>query len=96
MSKYYEMNRRDFLARSSALAAAASLPLGAIAQESMRTRPIPGTDEVLPVIGLGAPDVFIDIPPEGIELPKSLIQAMIDILRGYHSRRIQGAAQGGG
>ncbi len=42
------------------------------------TRPIPGTDEVLPVIGLGAPDVFIDIPPEGEELPKALLQAMID------------------
>ncbi len=41
-------------------------------------RPIPGTDELLPVIGLGAPDVFIDVPPEGKELPKALLQAMID------------------
>jgi len=41
-------------------------------------RPIPGTDELLPVIGLGAPDVFIDIPPEGKELPKAILQAMID------------------
>ena len=41
-------------------------------------RPIPSTDELLPVIGLGAPDVFIDVPPEGKELPKALLQAMID------------------
>ena len=41
-------------------------------------RPIPGTGELLPVIGLGAPDVFIDVPPEGKELPKALLQAMID------------------
>ena len=41
-------------------------------------RPIPGTDELIPVIGLGAPDVFIDVPPEGKELPKALLQAMID------------------
>ena len=44
----------------------------------MRARRIPGTDEYLPVIGLGAPDIFIDIPPEGKELPKSVLQAMID------------------
>ena len=41
-------------------------------------RPIPGTGELLPVIGLGAPDAFIDVPPEGKELPKALLQAMID------------------
>ena len=44
----------------------------------MRARRIPGTDEYLPVIGLGAPDIFIDIPPEGKELPNSVLQAMID------------------
>lgn len=78
MSRYGKVNRREFLSYSTAASVAASLPLGSIAQGTMMTRPIPGTDEVLPVIGLGAPDVFIDIPPEGKELPKALLQAMID------------------
>ena len=45
----------------------------------MRTRLIPGTDEYLPVVGLGAPDIFIDLPPQGRELPKSVIQTMVDL-----------------
>jgi diketogulonate reductase-like aldo/keto reductase len=72
------MNRREFLSHSTAVSVAASLPLGSIAQETMMARPIPGTEEVLPVIGLGAPDVFIDVPPEGKGLPKALPQALID------------------
>lgn len=78
MSRDGEMNRREFLSHSAAVSVAASLPLGSIAQETMIARPIPGTDEFLPVIGLGAPDVFIDVPPEGKELPKALLQTMID------------------
>ena len=72
------MDRRKFLAGGSALAAASALPARAIAQGSMLSRQIPGTDEFLPVIGLGAPDIFIDIPPEGRELPTAVLQAMID------------------
>ena len=78
MAHVSEINRRKFLAQSAAIAAAASLPAGSIAQESMLTRRIPGTDEYLPVIGLGAPAIFIDLPPEGKELPKSVLQAMVD------------------
>jgi diketogulonate reductase-like aldo/keto reductase len=44
----------------------------------MRTRAIPGTDERLPVVGIGAPRLFIEMPPEGKDLPISLIQAMMD------------------
>ena len=44
----------------------------------MRTRPIPGTGEMLPVVGLGAPTIFSTLPPEGKALPKSVIQAMVD------------------
>lgn len=61
------------------MAAAGSLPIGALAKESMRTREIPGTGEYLPVVGLGAPRIFIDLPPEGEELPKSVIQAMVNV-----------------
>ena len=52
MSRVYEMNRRKFLLQSAVLAAATSLPLAGMAQEKMRTRLIPGTDEALPVVGL--------------------------------------------
>lgn len=44
----------------------------------MRSRRIPGTDEMLPVVGLGAPTIFSRLPPEGKALPKSVVQAMVD------------------
>lgn len=53
--------------------------MGALAKQSMRTRTIPGTREELPVVGLGAPRIFIDLPPEGKELPKAVVQAMVDL-----------------
>ena len=43
----------------------------------MATRLIPGTAEELPVIGLGAPRVFIELPPEGKSVPKALIHELI-------------------
>ncbi len=72
------MDRREFLARSAALAASSTLPISALAQDSMMTREIPGTGERLPVIGLGAPDIFINWPPEGRELPRAVLQTMVD------------------
>ncbi len=72
------ISRRQFLAQSAALASVAALPVASCAEESMQARLIPGTDESLPVIGLGAPDIFTKLPPEGKELPKAVIQAMLD------------------
>ena len=71
------MDRREFIARSAALTAAASLPSISLAEEKMATRLIPGTDEELPVIGLGAPTVFIELPPEGKSAPKALIHELM-------------------
>lgn len=79
MSNVYEMNRRKFLAQSAALAAATSLPLVGMAQVKMRTRLIPGTDEALPVVGLGSPEPFRRLTDEGKDLPKSLVQTMMDL-----------------
>ncbi len=73
------INRRQFLAYSAVVAAAASLPLRLNAKETMRTRFIPGTSESLPVVGLGAPDIFKKLPPEGKSLPKAVIRAMVDL-----------------
>jgi len=70
------LSRRQFLAQTSV--AAAALPSASFAQESMLTRAIPGSDQQIPVVGLGAPEIFFTTPPEGPELPKSLIQAMVD------------------
>jgi len=76
---FRNINRREFLTNSAVFAAATSLPTVSFAQQKMNTRPIPGSDETLPVVGLGAPRPFIELPPEGKELPKSLIQAMVDL-----------------
>ncbi len=72
------LDRREFLAGSAALAASSSLAGSAFAQESMISREIPGTGERLPAIGLGAPDIFINWPPEGRDLPRAVLQAMVD------------------
>ena len=45
----------------------------------MHTRLIPGTDEAIPVVGLGSPSIFSRLPAEGKDVPKSVIQAMIDM-----------------
>ncbi|MFP6829780.1 MAG: aldo/keto reductase [Gammaproteobacteria bacterium] len=79
MTRLPSISRRAFLAQTGAVTAASALPLGSIAQETMLTRAIPGTNEQLPVIGLGAPSEFYVTPPEGPELAKSLVQAMIDM-----------------
>ncbi len=73
------LSRRKFLAHSATIAAAVTLPGSVLASPSMRSREIPGTDELLPVVGLGAPEIFKKIPPEGVDLPKSVIQAMVDL-----------------
>ncbi|MDG2089170.1 MAG: aldo/keto reductase [Arenicellaceae bacterium] len=78
MTRTNTLSRRKFLAQTTAAAATLSLPMASFAQESMMTRAIPGSDRQIPVIGLGAPDMFFTTPPEGSELPKSLVQAMVD------------------
>lgn len=79
MTNFSALNRRSFMARSAALVATVALPVQSLAKDSMRTRLIPGTDEALPVVGLGAPDIFYNIPSEGKDLPKSVIQTMVDL-----------------
>lgn len=52
-------NRREFIKYSGAAALLASTPMGAFSQERLLpSRPIPGTDESLPVIGLGNSRAF--------------------------------------
>ncbi len=73
------LSRRQFLAHSATIAAAAALPVASCAAESIRTRLIPGTSESLPVVGLGAPDFFYESPPEGDDPAKSVIRTMVEM-----------------
>ena len=54
--------RRDFLGQAAGAALASSLPLAwsdaLLAQETLPTRAIPGSDDALPVIGLGGSRLF--------------------------------------
>lgn len=84
MSILKTTSRRQFLGQSAAAAAVSSLPLGALAQHApmgdIVKRYIPGTHEALPVVGVGAPDVFISYREEGgKELSQQVLQAMIDM-----------------
>ena len=78
------MDRRRFLQQSAALSAAASMPFSVTAQNSrpygsIHTRAIPSTNEALPVLGIGAPPVFINEPDEGRDLPKEIIRNVINM-----------------
>jgi len=55
------------------------VPLRSFAIDGLRRRAIPGTDEALPVVGLGAPDFFYTTPPEGDDPAKAVIRAMMEL-----------------
>lgn len=78
MPKSLEISRRKFLAQGAALASVAALPVASCAGETIRTRLIPGTNESLPVVGLGAPGFFYTSPPEGDDAAKAVIRAMVE------------------
>lgn len=62
---------------SAAPAAAKSATAESVAQ-TMLSRAIPGTDEYLPVVGMGSPDSFYKLTDAGKELPMSLIRTMME------------------
>ena len=72
------ISRRSFLASSLAVTASSGVPFKSFAFDGMRRRAIPGTDETLPVVGLGAPDFFYKTPTEGDEPAKAVIRAMVE------------------
>ena len=73
--------RREFLARSSAAAAAAGLAghpaLEALAQAGIPQRPIPSTGEMLPVIGLGSSKVVEQIAANGTDPLRDVLRAFV-------------------
>ena len=76
-------NRREFIRYTSAVALAATTPLPAMsaAQGKLPTRPIPGTDESLPIVGLGNSGSFRDSD-------QSVASNLIDIFLDHGGRYI--------
>ncbi|MBT5330676.1 MAG: hypothetical protein HOL48_02715 [Porticoccaceae bacterium] len=62
MSGQQAISRRKFLTNSVAATTAASLPITAMAQQGVHSRPIPGTNDYLPLVGSGSPDFFYTTP----------------------------------
>ena len=58
--------RRDFLVAISALGLSGLMPTSSFAQQKMPLRRIPGTDELLPIIGLGSSKPVSQIAESGV------------------------------
>lgn len=71
----YRYDRRQFLALAGLTGASGLMP--ASAQDTMPTRPIPGTGEVLPVIGLGSSKVVQEIAAEGPEPVAAVLRELV-------------------
>jgi diketogulonate reductase-like aldo/keto reductase len=69
--------RRDFLALMSALGLYGLGPNESFAQEQMPRRPIPGTDESLPIIGLGSSKPVSQIADRGTEHLEAILRALV-------------------
>jgi diketogulonate reductase-like aldo/keto reductase len=73
--------RRDFIAGSSAVAAAVTFAgapaLEALAQHGIPQRPIPSTGEMLPVVGLGSSKVVEQIAQNGTEPLAGVLRALV-------------------
>jgi len=83
MSEQHTSTRREFIARTAATAAAASvagaLPLGLAAQHAhgVPERTIPSTGEKLPVIGLGSSKVVSEVAANGPEPLTNVLRALV-------------------
>ena len=72
------LSRRTFLARSSLLAAAAVWPVVGWNAQLLPRRPIPGTGEDLPVIGLGSTKAVMQLATEGTAGLEAVLQSLLD------------------
>lgn len=74
----WEHSRRSFLQLSAATGLTLALPGSATGAEPMQSRRIPGTDEHIPVIGLGTSDEFESVPADGGEQLKAVLTTLIE------------------
>jgi len=69
--------RRDFLARLAGLALLAGWPGRILARQKLPRRPIPGGDEMLPVIGLGSTKPVRQIATKGTEPLQNVMRMLL-------------------
>jgi len=72
------LTRRDILAAMPLLGLSGMLPTAALSQDSMPMRRIPGTDESLPIIGLGSSKPVNQIAERGPEPIANVLRTLID------------------
>jgi len=70
--------RRDVLAGMAGLGASGLLPSVTLGREAMPMRPIPGTDESLPLVGLGSSKPVAQIAERGTGPIASVLRALVD------------------
>ena len=78
-----DTTRRDFLMQMAGVGAVLATP-GAVfgdrprPQTTLPTRPIPGTDETLPIVGFGSSKPVLEIPTEGTEPVAAVIRVLLE------------------
>ena len=78
MAMFSESTRREFLVQLGGLSVVLSQPQLGFGQQLLPTRTIPGTDESLPVIGLGSSKPVLEIPTEGTEPVAAVIRMLLE------------------
>ncbi len=78
MATISETTRRAFLAQLGGLGLMLGRPAWALSQEALPTRPIPGTSEALPIIGLGSSKPVLEIPTEGTEPVAAVLRMLLE------------------
>ena len=78
-----DTTRRDFFLRIAGIGAVLATPRalqGRIAspQAPLPTRPIPGTDETLPIVGFGSSKPVLEIPTEGTEPVAAVVRMLLE------------------
>ena len=77
--------RRDFLTRMAGLGAVLAAPRAGLGSthstqstQALPTRPIPGTAETLPIVGLGSSKPVLEIPTEGTDPLAAVIRVLLE------------------
>ncbi|MXV96524.1 MAG: aldo/keto reductase [Gemmatimonadetes bacterium] len=78
-----DTTRRDFLLRMAGVGAVLATPRAVLGerlrqQPTLPTRPIPGTDETLPIVGFGSSKPVLEIPTEGTEPVAAVIRVLLE------------------
>jgi aryl-alcohol dehydrogenase-like predicted oxidoreductase len=79
MHDFYKLRRRDFIKLTAAAGLGIALPMPARADShTMDRRRIPGTEEDIPVIGLGTSHEFNELPADGGTQLKAVLRTLVE------------------